>query len=113
MKKTRALIETAVEAMVINHCRENGVPPGRVITFMHAACLHEANALELATLAVTYVNVESLSEFALEELLIIQDVNFSDAGRDDEKILRATEGAIRGIVAGIVMEDVKRGISLN
>jgi hypothetical protein len=110
---TREMVERAVEAMVTNHCRAHDIPPDKVLSYMAEACLNEEESLTFASLAVDYEYVENLSEFALEELMEIQDLNFGEAGRSEAAILRATEGAIRDVVEGIVMEDALRGISLN
>jgi hypothetical protein len=85
----------------------------RVVSFMAEACLSESHHLENARVAARYQGVENFSEFALEDLLIIEDINFRDAGTSDAAILRATKGAIQDILVGIIMEDVLTGISPN
>jgi hypothetical protein len=107
------MIERAVEAMLVGHCLATGVPIERVISLMAEATLAEARRLNLARVAVRYGGVENLSEIALEDLLIVMDINFRDAGREEAALLRATQGAIEDIVDHIIMEDVLSGISPN
>jgi hypothetical protein len=110
---TRKMVERAVEAMLIGHLAYAGIPVIRALGIMAEATLAEEKSLNIARVAARYEGVEDFSEFAMEELLIIQDINFRDAGTNEAAILTATRGAIQDILEGIIMEDVFSGISPN